>query len=110
MLDLREKQIIVTGGAGFLGTAVCRVLRARGVPADRIFVPRRRDYDLTIESHVERLYDDARPDVVIHLAAEVGGIGSSPRPSWAASAASATIDHHLGPTMPHPRSRTIVPA
>ena len=77
MLDLREKRIIVTGGAGFLGTAVCRVLRARGVPADRIFVPRRRDYDLTIESHVERLYDDARPDVVIHLAAEVGGIGAN---------------------------------
>jgi GDP-L-fucose synthase len=47
------------------------------VPADRIVVPRRRDYDLTIESHVEQLYADARPDVVIHLAAEVGGIGAN---------------------------------
>ena len=76
-LDLREQRIVVTGGAGFLGTAVCCVLQKRGVPAERIVVPRRRDYDLTIESHVERLYADARPDVVIHLAAEVGGIGAN---------------------------------
>jgi len=77
MLDLRNKRIVVTGGAGFLGTAVCTVLRGRGVPAERIIVPRRRDYDLTIENHVERLYADAHPDVVIHLAAEVGGIGAN---------------------------------
>jgi GDP-L-fucose synthase len=56
---------------------VCRVLAARGVAPERIFVPRRADYDLTVESAVERLYDDARPDVVIHLAAEVGGIGAN---------------------------------
>jgi GDP-L-fucose synthase len=68
---------VVTGGAGFLGRAVMRVLRERGVPEDRIVVPRRRDYDLTIEADVERLYDTARPDVVIHLAAEVGGIGAN---------------------------------
>jgi GDP-L-fucose synthase len=76
-MDLGGKRIVVTGGAGFLGTAVCRTLRARGVPAEQIIVPRRRDYDLTIESQVERLYADARPDVVIHLAAEVGGIGAN---------------------------------
>jgi GDP-L-fucose synthase len=76
-MDLGGKRIVVTGGAGFLGTAVCRVLRERGVPAEQIIVPRRRDYDLTIESQVERLYADARPDVVIHLAAEVGGIGAN---------------------------------
>ena len=77
MLDLAGKRIVVTGGAGFLGKAVCRVLAGRGVAPERIFVPRRADYDLTVESAVERLYDDARPDVVIHLAAEVGGIGAN---------------------------------
>ncbi|MFM7034743.1 MAG: GDP-L-fucose synthase family protein [Planctomycetia bacterium] len=77
MMNLRDTRIVVTGGAGFLGTSVCRVLRDRGVPAGNIIVPRRRKYDLTIESDVERLYADARPDVVIHLAAEVGGIGAN---------------------------------
>jgi len=77
MIDLSSKRIVVTGGAGFLGAAVMRTLRARGVPDDRIVVPRRRDYDLTVESHVDRLYTDARPDVVVHLAAEVGGIGAN---------------------------------
>lgn len=77
MTDLTEQRIVVTGGAGFLGQAVCRTLRARGVPPDRIIVPRRRDFDLTVESDVARLYDQARPDVVIHLAAEVGGIGAN---------------------------------
>lgn len=77
MLDLSSQRIVVTGGAGFLGRAVTRVLRERGVPEDRIVVPRRRDCDLTIEADVERLYETARPDVVIHLAAEVGGIGAN---------------------------------
>jgi len=76
-VDLAAKRIVVTGGAGFLGQAVCRVLAARGVPPERIVVPRRRDYDLTVEADVERLYDTARPDIVIHLAAEVGGIGAN---------------------------------
>ena len=75
--DLSTRRIVVTGGAGFLGRAVQRVLRQRGIPDSRIVVPRRRDYDLTIESNVERLYEAARPDVVIHLAAEVGGIGAN---------------------------------
>lgn len=77
MMDLSDKRVVVTGGAGFLGVAVCRILRERGVAADRIIVPRRRDYDLTVEANVTRLYADARPDVVIHLAAEVGGIGAN---------------------------------
>jgi GDP-L-fucose synthase len=76
-VDLSTKRLVVTGGAGFLGQAVCRVLAARGVPPERIVVPRRRDYDLTVEADVERLYDAARPDIVIHLAAEVGGIGAN---------------------------------
>jgi GDP-L-fucose synthase len=77
MIDLPECRLMVTGGAGFLGSAVRRVLRDRGVAADRVFVPRRADYDLTVETDVVRAYDDGRPDVVIHLAAEVGGIGAN---------------------------------
>ena len=76
-MSLAPQRILVTGGAGFLGTAVCRVLRQRGVAPDRIVVPRKPDFDLTIEADVERLYETARPDVVIHLAAEVGGIGAN---------------------------------
>jgi len=68
-------RVVVTGGAGFLGRAVVERLRARGV-AD-VIVPRRRDYDLTHEADVARLYQSTRPDVVLHLAAEVGGIGAN---------------------------------
>jgi class 3 adenylate cyclase len=75
--DLAKKRIVVTGGAGFLGQAVLRVLRQRGVADEQIVVPRRREFDLTVESHVERLYETAQPDVVLHLAAEVGGIGAN---------------------------------
>ena len=74
-MDLSEHRILVTGGAGFLGRAVVEALRARG--ATDILVPRRRDCDLTHEADVARLYRDAKPDVVIHLAAEVGGIGAN---------------------------------
>ena len=77
MIDLASKRIVLTGGAGFLGTAVRRVLHGRGVAPERVFVPRRREFDLTVEADVVRLYDVARPEVVIHLAAEVGGIGAN---------------------------------
>jgi GDP-L-fucose synthase len=77
MIELSTKRIVVTGGAGFLGRSVCRRLVERGVSPERIVVPRRRDFDLTLEGDVARLYDTARPDVVIHLAAEVGGIGAN---------------------------------
>ncbi len=73
--DLAGKRVIVTGGAGFLGAVVVHKLRERGV--SEIFIPRRSDYDLTTEEACTRLYDDAKPDVVIHLAAEVGGIGAN---------------------------------
>lgn len=70
-----NQRIVVTGGAGFLGSFVVEKLRARGVK--EIFVPRSRDYDLVDVEAVRRLYRDARPDLVIHLAARVGGIGAN---------------------------------
>ena len=75
MLDLPSQRIVVTGGAGFLGGFVVEALRARGCPD--VFVPRRADYDLVDPVHVRRMYDDFRPDLVIHLAAVVGGIGAN---------------------------------
>lgn len=74
-MDLDGKRILVTGGAGFLGRVVCRELSGRGV--DDLIVPRRRDYDLTDENAVRRLFSDSGPEIVIHLAAEVGGIGAN---------------------------------
>lgn len=80
-IDLKSKRIILTGGAGFLGRHVVDRLRARGVPAEHIFIPRRKDFDLTDMASVQRLYRtafrNAKADVVIHLAAEVGGIGAN---------------------------------
>jgi GDP-L-fucose synthase len=69
------QSVVVTGGAGFLGAYVVEKLRARG--AGRVFVPRRAEYDLVQGEAVRRLYADARPDLVIHLAAVVGGIGAN---------------------------------
>ncbi|HMZ23277.1 MAG TPA: NAD-dependent epimerase/dehydratase family protein, partial [Blastocatellia bacterium] len=69
------ERVVVTGGAGFLGSYVVEKLRQRGV--ENIFIPRRRDYDLVNIADVRRLYDDAQPDLVIHLAAVVGGIGAN---------------------------------
>lgn len=65
----------MTGGGGFLGSHVVRRLRERG--CENIFVARRRQYDLVKGADVERLYADAQPQVVIHLAAAVGGIGAN---------------------------------
>ena len=66
---------LVTGGAGFLGRYIVDKLKAHGV--DEVFVPRSAQYDLTRQDAVERLFADASPKVVIHLAAEVGGIGAN---------------------------------
>jgi len=69
------KRIVVTGGAGFLGSFVVEKLRQHG--AEDVVVPRRRDYDLTRREAAARLYADTRPDILFHLAATVGGIGAN---------------------------------
>jgi GDP-L-fucose synthase len=74
-LGLGGKRVLVTGGAGFLGAPVCRLLQERG--AAEVTVPRKVEYDLTEANGVMRLFESWRPDVVIHLAAEVGGIGAN---------------------------------
>lgn len=76
-MDLAAQRICVTGGAGFLGRSVCRKLRQLGLDDNQLIVPRRSQYDLTCEQDVRRLYEDTKPTVVIHLAAEVGGIGAN---------------------------------
>lgn len=70
-----ERRFCVTGGAGFLGKVVVRKLQERG--AKDIFVPTIDKYDLVDRDSIRQMLDDARPDVIIHLAAHVGGIGAN---------------------------------
>jgi GDP-L-fucose synthase len=67
-------RVLVTGGGGFLGSHLVELLQARG---DDVVVARKVDYDLTHERDAVRLFDDAQPELVFHLAAEVGGIGAN---------------------------------
>ena len=66
---------MVTGGAGFLGRVLVAKLKSRG--AGEILIPLQGDFDLTTEEAVARMYDTIKPEVVFHLAAEVGGIGAN---------------------------------
>jgi GDP-L-fucose synthase len=70
-----NRRVVVTGGHGFLGSFVVEKLRAAG--AREVVVPRSQVHDLRIQSEALRLYTDSRPDIVIHLAAVVGGIGAN---------------------------------
>jgi GDP-L-fucose synthase len=70
----QKRRVTVTGGAGFLGSFVVEQLRARGA---EVFVPRSRDYDLVDRAACRRLIADSRPDLLLHLAARVGGIGAN---------------------------------
>lgn len=74
---LTNKRIVVTGGAGFLGQHLQQRFQEHGVQREQLRVPAIEDYDLTQEADVIRMYDDMQPDIVVHLAAQVGGIGAN---------------------------------
>ncbi|MEB2628203.1 GDP-L-fucose synthase [Peribacillus frigoritolerans] len=74
-MNLKEKRIVVTGGSGFLGQHVVNNLKKRG--CKDIFIPRSKDYDLRNEIDIKNMLENYYPDIIIHLAAVVGGIGAN---------------------------------
>ena len=74
-MQLHSKRILITGGSGFLGS--CIVDRLKSMGCAQVAAPRRKECDLTRAAEVEKLFDDHRPEVVIHAAATVGGIGAN---------------------------------
>jgi GDP-L-fucose synthase len=75
MFDLTDKQIVVTGGRGFLGTHLVKKLREHG--ATKVIPLAHHDYDLRDRTQIQHMFDDLHPEVIIHLAAVVGGIGAN---------------------------------
>ncbi|MDG4847528.1 GDP-L-fucose synthase family protein [Peribacillus frigoritolerans] len=74
-MNLKEKRIVVTGGSGFLGQHVVNNLKKRG--CKDIFIPRSKDFDLRNEFDIKNMLENYYPDIIIHLAAVVGGIGAN---------------------------------
>ena len=70
-----KSKILVTGGGGFLGTHVVELLKSRGF--NNLFIPRQKDYNLTKEEDVIKMYKDAKPEILIHLASHVSGLGDN---------------------------------
>src|SRR5512133_550319 len=70
-----NKRVCITGGAGFLGSHLIENLKGRG--ATDIFIPKIEDYNLVEKADIQRMLDDSKPDIIIHLAAHVGGIGAN---------------------------------
>jgi GDP-L-fucose synthase len=99
---LKGSRVVVTGGAGFLGSYIVEKLQDRG--CRDVIVPRKKDYDLTNEDAVVAMYEDSRPDVVIHLAAAVGGIGANRENPGRFFYENATMGIHL---IEHARRRNL---
>ena len=74
-MEFTSRRFLVTGGGGFLGTHLVKRIKKRGVPEGNIFIAHSRDYDLRKCEDALRVLKDAQPDIVVHLAAKVGGIG-----------------------------------
>lgn len=88
-----DTRLVVTGGSGFLGSHLVEMLQEAG--AREIVIPRRHSCDLTVEENVQRLMESARPDIVFHLAAVVGGIGANRKEPGRFFHANAAMGLHL---------------
>ena len=75
MIDLTEKRIVITGGKGFVGSRVAENLKNRG--CNLVFTPSHAEYDMVKEPDIIRMMEDLKPEIIIHLAAVVGGIGAN---------------------------------
>ncbi|MBI5765513.1 MAG: GDP-L-fucose synthase [Planctomycetes bacterium] len=76
-INLTHERILITGAAGFLGRHVVAELRTAGIRENHILAPRQSEYDLTDATQVVRMFDELKPTMVLHLAAQVGGIGAN---------------------------------